>query len=175
MIQNVGMSSMTGPMTGRPTQGPEGYKLTEDQKIMLDEILSRYDPENLSTEDEKNMRTEFKDAGILPGRELGTALENAGFTVRKPPPMGGPGGPPPRGPVGYELTDDQKDILDEILSKYDPKNFSTEDEDAMRTELKEAGIFPGRELGTALESAGFEIRKPHQGDIPNGIIVDNTI
>ncbi|MCP4214231.1 MAG: hypothetical protein GY765_06220 [bacterium] len=183
MIENVGMNGLAA--STMDMQGPEGHRLTEDQKGVLEEILAGYDPTNFSSDDEKAMRTELRDAGIFPGRELGTALDNAGFDVKRPHPpgggpgrpggAGGPGGPPPRGPVGYELTTDQKDILEEILATYDPADFSEEDRDAMSARLKEAGIFPGRELGTALENAGFEISRPPMGHIPNGMLIDNTV
>jgi hypothetical protein len=53
------------------------------------------------------------------------------------------------------LTEDQKSQIDSILSKYDPKNMTDEDKQALKSELKSLGIGPGKELFEILKSSGF--------------------
>ncbi len=171
-MQQVNMPHPQQTMADHPSMGPRGDRLSESQREILSDILSRYDPNNFSAADEANMQSELKAASIFPGRELGTALEKAGFEIERPPapPIGG-GMRPQQG--GIQLSDEQKSILEEILSRYDPENFSPEDDRNMKSELEAAGIFPGKELGHALNRVGFELKIAPAQQLPNGIIIDN--
>ena len=66
--------------------------LTDDQKTKLQEIISQYDPNNMTADDMKSMMDEIKSAGITPSKGLKDTLDAAGF---KPPEK--PQGPPPNG------------------------------------------------------------------------------
>jgi hypothetical protein len=84
-------------------------KLTEDQKTKLEEILAKYDPENMTDESAKAMMDEIKAAGIGPSREFGQIMNEAGF---KPPEK--PEGPPPQdsaGGVQKEMPDFMIDFM----------------------------------------------------------------
>ncbi len=69
-------------------------KLTDEEKSALQEILSRYDAENLSEEDEKALMEELKDSGIKPTAEVKKLIADAGFELpespAKPEGMGNP-------------------------------------------------------------------------------------
>jgi hypothetical protein len=55
------------------------------------------------------------------------------------------------------MTEGQKSSFQEIISKYDPENFSQNDFKAMEGELRQAGIGRTREAKSMLEDAGFNI------------------
>ena len=56
------------------------------------------------------------------------------------------------------LTDDQKNQVQAILSKYDPKNVTGQNAQDIFKQLMDAGIRPGKGLYDAIKSAGFD---PH--------------
>ncbi|WP_461211336.1 hypothetical protein [Desulfocurvus sp. DL9XJH121] len=56
--------------------------MTEDQKSTVEEILAKYDPENMTREDMEALRMELEEAGIGRSRELMKMMQEAGF---KPP------------------------------------------------------------------------------------------
>jgi hypothetical protein len=56
--------------------------LSKDQKDTLEEILSRYDPENLSRNDLQSLREEIADAGIPRNSAAMRVLREAGFNLR---------------------------------------------------------------------------------------------
>ncbi|MCB0210527.1 MAG: hypothetical protein KDJ52_14410 [Anaerolineae bacterium] len=93
----------------------EDYKLSDEQKGQLQDILSKYDAKDISEDDRRAMLNEIKDAGIRPGEDLKNALEDAGFKV-KPPPSGDR---PPRGlgnsrGPGFEPPQFVKDFMAKI-------------------------------------------------------------
>jgi|GEM_PF-1475696 hypothetical protein len=57
-------------------------KLTDAQKTKLADIISKYDPDNMTASSTKSMMDEIKNAGITPSKDLGETLNKAGF---KPP------------------------------------------------------------------------------------------
>jgi hypothetical protein len=72
-----------------------GRALTADQAAKVKEILSAYDPDNLTAETAKAINEAFRQAGIRPGPGMKEAIEAAGFDADKlrqlaPPPQGGP-------------------------------------------------------------------------------------
>ena len=70
--------------------------------------------------------------------------------------------------VGQTLmTESQKTSFQEIISKYDPENFSQKDFEAMGEELRQAGIGRTREVKSMLEDAGFNIDQYAKGG-PSG-------
>jgi hypothetical protein len=56
MIENVNMSSLRGMM---PPQWGGDNKLTDQQKTQAQEIISKYDPENMTEEDKKSLMDEL--------------------------------------------------------------------------------------------------------------------
>lgn len=116
MISGINSNSAVAGTFQRPPMGA-GYKLSDDQKNQLQEILSKYDSENASDEDMQSMMEEIKKAGIRPGEDLKNAVEGAGFQMKPPqggpPPMGGPGGP---GRAGAEPPQFVKNFMDKVES-----------------------------------------------------------
>ena len=74
MIQSVG-----GQPPGGPGGPPPSKPMTEEAKKQVTDILSQYDPENLSTEDMDAINKSFKEAGVRPSGELKSMLEDSGF------------------------------------------------------------------------------------------------
>lgn len=56
--------------------------LSQEQKDTLAEILSRYDPENLSRNDLNSLRGEIADAGIPRNAQAMRFMREAGFNLR---------------------------------------------------------------------------------------------
>lgn len=64
--------------------------LTDEQETQLEEILAKYDPENMTESDKKALVEELRSANIPPCKATFEAMEAAGFTRPTPP-----AGPPP--------------------------------------------------------------------------------
>lgn len=125
--------------------------LSEEQKSSITDILSKYDPDNLSDEDVESIKEELKEAGVRPSPGLKSALEEAGFDAEafRPagPPPGGAGGPPPGPPPGEESTGASEETLKTLASifeDYDLENLDEDDLTEIQKKLQEAGIsLPG--------------------------------
>ena len=61
----------------------------------ISSILEDYDADNLTQSDAQEIIAALKDAGIEPGEELESAMEEAGFDAHEIGTLGGAGGPPP--------------------------------------------------------------------------------
>lgn len=59
-------------------------KMTEEEKSTVAEILSQYDPENLSAADKREMMKDLKESGIEPSKELFALIKDAGFEIAPP-------------------------------------------------------------------------------------------
>ncbi len=81
MIQNSAMRGQT-------------RSLTDEQKTQLEEILSKYDPENMTDENRQALMEELKTAGIPLTRDAAEILEKSGFERPEGPPPPPPGPPP---------------------------------------------------------------------------------
>jgi hypothetical protein len=55
-----------------------------------------------------------------------------------------------------KLSEEQKSAAEEILAQYDPEALSEEDVDAIKQQLRDAGIGPSRDLKDLLQEAGFD-------------------
>ena len=66
----------------------------------------------------------------------------------------------------YKLTDEQKEEIAEIISKYDPENMCKEDVKSMFDEIKSLGVGPSEEVKSILDAAGFEPPEKPQGRPP---------
>lgn len=149
--------------------------LTDSQQSALTDILSQYDPSNLTSDDKASIRQQIQDAGIQPGRALGQALTEAGFDPQslrpegagqgqrpqgKPPGVGGP--PPQNGQSGVSLTSDQTDQLKSILEQL-TNNDSTDDSTALTS------------LQSFLEELGKNTQQNGRGQNPlSGLLYNVT-
>ncbi len=55
------------------------------------------------------------------------------------------------------LSNDQRAKVDNILSKFDPDNFSQSDFETLRSELRSEGIGPSHDLKSMIEGEGFAV------------------
>lgn len=60
----------------------------------------------------------------------------------------------------YSLSDEQKNILKEILQQYNPDSMSAESMKSLREEVRAAGIKPGEDMKNIMEEAGFKVGPP---------------
>jgi len=64
---------------------------------------------------------------------------------------------------GQQTAEDKKAQMEEIISHYDPENFTNEDMTSLRQELGEAGIPRSRMVTDALNASGLELEKDENG------------
>lgn len=107
-------------------------KLTEDQKQQLEEILAKYDPENITEEQTKSLFEELKSSGIRPSKEVKEIIDATGF---KPPQR--PEGPPPEEMSG--MNQNLPDYLMDFLEKQKTGNVTESDLNALIQELQNNG------------------------------------
>lgn len=141
-----GVSSMMGGMMPQKTEA-----LTDDQKNTISEILSKYDAENVSTEDAVAIFEEFKEAGITPTRGMKEAIEAAGFDAEdlRSKGLSDQGMPPPpqQSSTSSSINLSALQSLQEILSQYDLTNLSETDQTSLVSALESSGfIYPGSVL-----------------------------
>ena len=135
------MSTMHMQMGGMRRQNVE---LTDDQKSTIEDILSKYDAENLTTDDAQAIFDEMRDAGISPGSAMKEAVEEAGFDLEPFKPEGGPPPPPPSGGMNQGLDVESLQSLQNILNQFDLSNLSSEDEESLFSQIQQAGFMtPG--------------------------------
>ncbi|MFC3050478.1 hypothetical protein [Kordiimonas pumila] len=135
------ISSIQGFGGGRPSSAP----LSDNQKTLIAETLSAYNTENLTEEDAQTIVNAFKEAGIKPGKELATELEQYGIDARElgkqagiEPPADKPA-PPPEGGI-EKLDKEGLQKLQSIIENYDLTNLSDEEEQELSAALQEAGL-----------------------------------
>ncbi len=125
------ISSSLPPPSGGLTHN---QALSEDQRTTLSETLSAYDPENLTVEEAQSIVEKLSDAGIAPGRELASAMAEAGFDAHgvgeladnEPPP-----GPPPAHPPGARppqaqnqgFSEEMLSTLESLLEEYEGESI----------------------------------------------------
>ncbi len=137
-IQGMGSVLNAGMM-------PKMKELTEDQTSKIAEILSQYDPENVSDEDAKAIFATFKEAGINPAKGMKEAIEAAGFDADdlRARGMGDQGmmpPPPPQSSSAQGINLSALKSLQEILSQYDLSNLSDNDQSDLTSKLQELGF-----------------------------------
>ncbi len=126
---------------------PKFQPLTDQQKSQLSEILSQYDPENITKEDAQAMFKAFHEAGIG-GPELKEAIEEAGFDADKVWELAH-GDKPPRPPEGREFSGQRElgsintsalETLQSILSQFNLSEMNEENQTSLIQKLKESGL-----------------------------------
>jgi hypothetical protein len=144
-LRELGMPKMEGmPRMGG---GQEGQALTDEQKSTITSILSKYDSNNLTTEDAQSIFQQFQDAGIHPGKGMKETIEAAGFDAEQLRELG----KPKRDSLESFLWSSQNNnstgintsalkTLQEILNQYDLSNQTTEQKNSMITQLQSAGL-----------------------------------
>ncbi len=141
-----------GQMMGAAGMMSKGRELTDEQKATITEILSQYDPANLSDEDAKAIFQAFHDAGITPARGMKEVIEAAGFDAedlrsRGMTDQGMMPPPPQQGSGSNAINLSALQSLQEILNQYDLTNLTDSDQVNLLSQLEESGlVFPGSVL-----------------------------
>lgn len=115
--------------------------LTQEQQTLITDTLSQFDPENLTESEAISITEAFSQAGIQPGKALGSAMSELGFdaknigdlagvekTGRKPPP------PPPPQQESQDLSpilDFLATLMEEKLAANDNQALSDEDKQSI--------------------------------------------
>ncbi len=138
------MSDISAIGGGQGFRPPPPQPLSHDQKSLISEALSNFDPETLTEEDAQAIVSAFKDAGIRPGRELASAMEELGFDARAVGELAGverPKSPPPPPPGDAQsLNTEGLQTIEDILEGYDLTNLTDEDEESILTAFEDAGL-----------------------------------
>lgn len=143
MVSNIsGMGAFQGIDRMRPPA-----QLTEEQQATIQDILSKYDPENITEEDAKEIFQAFSDAGIKPGPGIREAIAAAGFDPEdlrtKADPDWKPG-PPPQGDIapgrGSGINASSLQTLQSILSQFDLANLSEDDLQTLIAMMSQSGL-----------------------------------
>ena len=148
---------INGPSSGTMPAPPPPREFSMEQKSQIATILSKFEAESLTTEDARIINRAFLEAGFKGGPGLRQAIEEAGFdaeTIRKldPPPEAPPGGPKspqisPEQTAG--LNKENLTTLQNILSKYDSSEMSSDQESALFRDLERSGLLiPGLLINT---------------------------
>lgn len=116
--------------------------LTSEQKAQVQDILSQYDPANLTTDDAKAVFKAFKEAGIK-GPGLKDAIQAAGFDPEKIREMAHEGGKGHHGggPKGAgQINTTALQSLQNILNQFDLSNMNGDQQDDLMSQLASSGL-----------------------------------
>ena len=129
------VSAISSSSTAGLYQPQSNYNstLTDDQKSTLQEIISKYNPENMTSADQKSMMDEIKAAGINPSKEFGEIMNEAGF---KSPER--PQGPPPDD-FAQGSKEQLPDYLLEFIQKQESGTVTQTDIDSLIQSLENSG------------------------------------
>ncbi len=130
-------------------QSNRQQSITQEQRQLIEDTLTQYDPENLTQEQAASIVEVFKEAGIGPGRELAEAMDESGFDARSVGDLAGVGDPqqagskmPPEGnPTTLNISDSTLQQLNELLDEYYSNNLSENERENKLSAIKE--IFQG--------------------------------
>lgn len=132
-------SSTASQMFQNTSMTSKNANLSSEQKDLIDEVLSQYDTNNLTSSDASAIVEAFSQAGIEPSGALTSAMESAGFSAQEvgnlaqasqggAKPAGGPPPPPPQ-----EEIDSVTSLLESLLS-----SDEEEDDDESTTSTSNA-------------------------------------
>ncbi len=132
MIDSISNAGMAMPP---PPRGQGEASLTDDQKQLITDTLSKFDADSLTESDATSIVSSFQEAGIQPGRELAEAMEAAGFDAKAVGDMAGVQGPPPGGPQGQSGgINISEELLEELYTLLD-QYYAEETTDVDRSSL----------------------------------------
>ena len=141
------LNSIQGTTPSMGMQFGQFRELTSAQKSTVQDILSNYDPENITEEDAQEIFAAFEEAGISPMKGMKEAVEEAGFDaedlrtkagIEGPPPP--PAGPPPAEQTSSSIDIEALQTLQSILDGYDLTALSEEDQQSLTEQLLSAGL-----------------------------------
>jgi hypothetical protein len=143
MVDSISSFGSTASMGAFP--GPKA--LTDEQKAKVKDILSKYDPNNLTDADAKSIMDAFKEAGIQPSKDLQDTIKADGFGSSKLSSMLKPHGhkPPEGAAAGTASTTNSINTsalqsLQNILSQYDLNNLTSDQQTDLVSKLNDSGL-----------------------------------
>lgn len=139
------INSISSGASFEQMQRPKAQPLTSEQTELMNETLSQFDPENLTSEDAQSIVTAFQEAGIQPGQEMQELMADAGFDAAQVgemgrPEGGRPPGPPPQGGVEQVNTQDVVSYLDELLADYSEQLNDADKESILASVQEKFGL-----------------------------------
>lgn len=127
-----------------PPHGQGGAPLTNDQKQLINDTLSKFDADSLTESDAISIVTAFQEAGIQPGKELAKVMEAAGFDAKRVGDLADVQGPPPgqgKGPDGIgngiNLSEEALKELYTLLDQYYADDITESDRNNLRNSISE--------------------------------------
>ena len=131
-------------LAARPQQGSQ---INVQQSQDLKNVLSNFDPNNISETDAKNIVDKVKEIGVRPGQPLVLVFASEGFDAKTigqkagahgdrppPPPGGGQGGP--KGRVNSEALS----ALKLLVESKDGENITADEWSDFYTDLEDKGV-----------------------------------
>eukprot|EP00919_Chromeraceae_sp_WS-2016_P079163 GHVR01187453.1.p1 GENE.GHVR01187453.1~~GHVR01187453.1.p1 ORF type:complete len:152 (+),score=20.94 GHVR01187453.1:602-1057(+) len=135
MLNSISTTGMSMPP---PRPQAAAASLTEDQTQLINDTLSQYNSENLSSSDAQAIVSIFAEAGIQPGKGLEGIMETAGFDAKTVGDLAGARGPGAGGQNsqsgGIKLTEDTMKELYTLLEQY----YADETSSTEKTKLEGA-------------------------------------
>jgi hypothetical protein len=132
MINPISSGSQIPPMrSSQPS-------MSTDQKEQVQEILSEFSADNLTSEDAASIIESFRDLGIAPSKELEQLMANKSFDAKKIGDMAGVSDsqrPPPPKNNGSDSSE-MVSFLEELLENYD-NQLSDDDKDSILAAVQE--------------------------------------
>jgi len=132
MIDSISSSiSSYSSSTSSSSNRSNSNVLSFDQQQTLQDVLSNYDSDNLTTSDAQEIVSAFQDAGITPSKSLADAMESLGFDAHEVGTLAGvvgpqgAGGMPPPPPPPKEDENTISEILSELLDSDDEDDNSS--------------------------------------------------
>jgi hypothetical protein len=140
------IDSIQGSMMVNGSSQFANHALTDEQKQKVQDILSKFDPNNLTAADAKQIFKAFRDAGIQPGDDLKNAITDAGFDPNKLRSLSRPEGHKHHhSSEGSQASNTNINVntlqsLQSILGQYDLTNLSTSQKTEISNQLNQAGL-----------------------------------
>jgi hypothetical protein len=130
-----------GPQGGRRQPPP----ISDAQKTTVTDILSKYDPTNLSTTDVSSILTAFREAGIGPAKGLKETIDSAGFNsdsiLKMPQRSSGENNFWASQSASQSIDLSTLQSLQSILNKYNLSSMSMEEQNSLTQQLQTTSLF----------------------------------
>lgn len=151
MVTNISNSYMSSGMT--MMQRNNQQSITQEQRQLIQDTLSQYDPKNLTQEQATSIVEAFKEAGIGPGQALEEVMDESGFDARSVGDLAGVGDPqqsgsrmpppppPDENPTTLNISDTSLQQLKDLLDEYYSINLSEDEKEGKLSAIKE--LFQG--------------------------------
>lgn len=129
MIDSISSSNTSYGISSTSLKDSNSLSFTQQQ--VLEDVLSNYDSDNLSTFDAQEIVSAFKDAQIKPSKSLADAMQSLGFDAQDVASLAGinkphsQGAMPPPPPPPKEDENSISDIISELLYSNEEDEEST--------------------------------------------------